>query len=98
MFLLLLLLRVFDDADQLFMLGIFERSLDRDEALGVLIVNPVTSWTESLARACGFRFPGPPPFVKDCPACWTGSRLLEFSLQFIGIVFILLIRLVSASA
>ena len=48
MFLFLLLLRVFDDADQLFVLGIFERPFDRDEALGVFIVDPVTSRTESL--------------------------------------------------
>ena len=50
MFLFLLLLRVFDDADQLLVLGIFERSFDRDEALGVFIVDPVTSRTASLAR------------------------------------------------
>ena len=92
-----LLLRVFDDADQLFMLGIFERSLDRDEALGVCIVDPVTGRTESLVRICRFRFPGPPPFVKDCPACWTDSGLLQLPLQFIGVVFVFLIRLVSAS-
>jgi hypothetical protein len=63
-----------------------------------LIMDPVTSWTESFVRACRFRFPGPPPFVKDCPACWTDSGLLELPLQFIGVVFILLIRLVSTSA
>ncbi len=65
MFLFLLLFRVFDDADQLFVLGIFERPFDRDEALGVFVVNPVTSRTESLVRACRFRFPGPPPFLKE---------------------------------
>ena len=31
MFLFLLLLRIFDDADQLFMLGVFERPFDRNE-------------------------------------------------------------------
>jgi hypothetical protein len=65
MFLFLLLLCVLDDADQLFMLDIFERSFDRDEAFGVLIMDPVTSWTKSLMRAYRFRFPGPPPFMKD---------------------------------
>ena len=96
MFLFLLLLRIFDDADQLFMLVIFERPFDRDEALGVFIVDPVTSRTESLVRTCRFRFPGPPPFVKDCRASWTGCGLLELSLKFIGVVFVLLISFVSA--
>ena len=90
MFLFLLLLCVLDDTDQLFMLDIFERSFDRDEALGVLIMDPVTSRTESFMRACRFRFPGPPSFVKDSPACWTDSGLLELPLQLIGVVFILL--------
>ena len=98
MFLLFLLLCVLDDADQLFVLDIFERSFDRDEAFGVFIMDPMTSRTESFMRACRFRFPGPPPFVKDCPAGWTDSGLLELPLQLIGVVFILLIRLVSASA
>ena len=49
-------------------------------------------------RAYRFRLPGPPLVEEDCPASWTGSRFLEFSLQFIGVVFILLIRFVSASA
>ena len=80
MFLFLLLLRVLDDADQLFVLGIFERPCDRNEALGVGLVDPVTSRTESLVRACRFRVPGPPPFVKDGPACWTGRGLLELPL------------------
>ena len=98
MLLFLLLLRVLDDADQLFVLRIFERSLDRDEALGVCIVDPVTSRTESLVCACRFRFPGPAPFVKDCPACGTDGGLLELSLQFLGVVFVLLVRFVSTSA
>ena len=81
MFLFLLLLRVFDDADQLFVLCIFERPFDRDKALGVCIVDPVTSRAESLVRACRFRFPGPPPFLKDFPAWWTDSGLLELPLN-----------------
>ena len=98
MFLFLLLLRVLDEADQLFVLDIFERPFDRDEALGVSIMDPVASWTESLVRAYWPRLPGPPPFVKDCSACWTDSGLLELPLEFIGVVFVLLIRLVSTSA
>ena len=97
MFIFLLLLRVFDDADQLFLLGIFEGPFDRNKAFGVFILDPVTSWTESFVRACRLRLPGPSPFMKDCPACWTGSGLLEFPLKFIGVVFVFLIRLVSTS-
>ena len=96
MLLFFLLLRIFDDADQLFVLDILEGPSNREETLGVLIVDPVTSWTESFMRTCRFRVPGPPPFVKDCAACWTDSGLPELPLQFIRVVFIFLIRLVSA--
>jgi hypothetical protein len=97
-FLFLLLLRIFDAADQLFVLGIFERPFDRDEALGICIVNPVTSRTESLVRARQFRFPDPPTYLKNCPACWTDRGFLELPLQFIGVVFVLLNSSVSASS
>ena len=93
-----LLLRVLDGADQLFVMDILEGPSNRDEAFGVFIVDPVTSRTESLVRACRPRLPCPPPIEEDCPASWTGSRFLEFPLKFIGVVFILLIRFVSASA
>ena len=65
MFLFLLLLRVFDDADQLFVLGIFERPFDRDEAFGVFVPNPETGRADNLVGSRRLRVPGPAAFMKQ---------------------------------
>ena len=50
----LFLLRIFDDADQLFVLDILEGPSNREETLGVLIVDPVKAGDRVSCAPAGF--------------------------------------------
>ena len=90
---------------QLPVVGMFQLLADSPGKMGIGRRNDQASGCDSIAMiresGCSF-FSFSSVFltmpISCCPACWTNSGLLEFSLQFIGVVFVLLVCLVSAGS